>query len=268
MALGGRRWFPDLSVRLVAREQEKGKNVMRRWIGFCLVAAVAGTLPAQEPQAAAQAGATVTGVVETMQGDPVAGAVVSLQTSAPGVMISRNLMGKTGADGSFSIPGVPDGQYRVCVPWAEGAVLNPCLWGGFPVGVEVAGGAASSARLRVLVAQGAELIVRVADPSGALASANEAALNRPALELFLYRAGMPVLPIRLAGETGAAREYRLVVPVETALTLTISSRDVDLAEAAAEQKDFSADTAGLRAELKLPRDTKRKELRVQVNRKQ
>jgi hypothetical protein len=195
----------------------------------------------------------------------VAGAVVSLQPAEPGILITRNLMARTDERGGFAIAEVPDGKYRVCVPFAAVAVLDPCLWGGFPVGVEVKAGVADSGRLRVVVAEGAELSVQVADPGGALAGANEAALKRPALELFLYRPGMPLLPMRLASAAGAAREYRLVVPVETALTLTVSSRDLVLAEAAAGQKEFSADTAGLKAELKLPRETKRKELRVQVN---
>jgi hypothetical protein len=238
---------------------------MKMRIGMWTILLAAAPLMGQENAPRQQTGATLAGAVETIGGEPVAGAVVSLQPAEPGILITRNLMARTDERGGFAIAEVPDGKYRVCVPFAAVAVLDPCLWGGFPVGVEVKAGVADSGRLRVVVAEGAELSVQVADPGGALAGANEAALKRPALELFLYRPGMPLLPMRLASAAGAAREYRLVVPVETALTLTVSSRDLVLAEAAAGQKEFSADTAGLKAELKLPRETKRKELRVQVN---
>lgn len=238
---------------------------MKAWTAIWVLLLKAAPMAAQAPAPAQEAGGTVAGTVETIEGQPVAGAVVSLQPAEPGVLISRNLMARTDERGGFTIIGTPDGRYRVCVPFADGTVLDPCLWGGFPVGVEVKGGAAAPDRLRVLVTQGAELAVRVADPGGALASVNEAALKRPALDLRVYRPGTPLLAMRLAGQSGAAREYRLAVPVETALTLTVASRDVVLAEAATERPEFSAHTDGLKAELKLPRETKTKELRVQVS---
>jgi hypothetical protein len=107
--------------------------------------------------------------------------------------------------------------------------------------------------------------VRVADPGAVLMKIDEAAQKRPALDLRVYRPGTPMLAMRLAGQSGAAREYRLAVPVETALTLTVASRDVVLAEAATGRAEFSAAADGLTAELKLPRETKTKELRVQVS---
>lgn len=238
---------------------------MKAWTAIWVLLLKAAPMAAQAPAPDQEAGGTVAGTVETIEGQPVAGAVVSLQPAEPGVLISRNLMARTDERGGFTIIGTPDGRYRVCVPFADGTVLDPCLWGGFPVGVEVKGGAAAPDRLRVLVTQGAELAVRVADPGGALASVNETAQKRPALEVRLYRPGTPLLPMRLAGQSGAAREYRLAVPVETAFTLILASRDVVLAEAATEQPEFSAHTDGLKAELKLPRETKSKELRVQVS---
>lgn len=238
---------------------------MKAWTAIWVLLLRAAPMAAQAPAPAQEAGGTVAGTVETIEGQPVAGAVVSLQPAEPDVPIPRNLMARTDERGGFTILGTPEGRYRVCVPFADGTVLDPCRWGGFPVGVEVKGGAAAPGRLRVLVTEGAELAVRVADPGGALASVNEAAQKRPALEVRVYRPGTPLLPMRLASQSGAAREYRLAVPVETAFTLILASRDVVLAEAAAERPEFSADTDGLKAELKLPRETKTKELRVQVS---
>jgi hypothetical protein len=241
-------------------------KAMKAWKAMRAMLLAAALLAAQAPGAAQEAaGGTVSGAVETIEGRPVAGAVVSLVPAEPGVLVARNLMARTDERGGFSISGVPDGKYRACVPFAEGALLDPCLWGGFPVGVDVKGGAAAPERLRVAVAEGAELTVRVADPGGVLASLNEAAQKRPALDLRVYRPGTPMLAMRLAGQSGAAREYRLAVPVETALTLTVASRDVALAEAAAGRAEFSAAADGLKAELNLPRETKTKELRVQVS---
>jgi hypothetical protein len=239
---------------------------MKAWKAMLMILLAAVSLPAQGLAAAQEAaGGTVAGRLETIEGEPVAGAVVSLLPAEPGVPVTRNLMARTDELGGFSISGVPDGKYRACVPFAEGALLDPCLWGGFPVGVEVKGGAGAPARLRVVVAEGAELTLLVADPDGVLAGVSEAARKRPALDVRVYRPGTPLLAMRLSGQSGAARQYRLAVPVETALTLTVASRDVVLAEAADGRPELSADTDGLKAELKLPRETKTKVLRVQVS---
>lgn len=66
-------------------------------------------------------------------------------------------------------------------------------------------------------------------------------------------------------EIGRKRAFHGGQPEETALALILASRDVVLAEAATGRVEFSAAADGLKAELKLPRETKTKELRVQVS---
>lgn len=224
----------------------------------------AGWLAAQTPGASREDGGVVAGAAETLEGKPAAGLVISLLAAEPGLLISRNLTARTDDRGRFTIAGVPDGKYRVCVPFADNLILDPCLWGGFPVGVEVKEGKAAPAQLRVVVAEGAELTVQVADPGGALASVKETVQRRPALDVRVCRPGTPLLAMRLASDAGSAREYRLTVPVETSLTVTVASQDLVLAEPTGERAEFTVYGSGLKAEIKLSRESKKKDLRVQV----
>jgi hypothetical protein len=147
-------------------------------------------------------------------------------------------------------------------------VLDPCVWGGFPVSVEVTA-KGPLAETRVVVNQGVELTLAVTDSAKLLSAHDERKAGRPALMIGVMRPGIPFIQLRLIGGTDTGRQYKVFVPSEVALDLMVASDDFEFEEEKQEGKgDFAVVANSLRASLKLPRDTKKKELIVNVKGKQ
>ncbi len=239
---------------------------MKHMLRIALVSALAATLPAQETSQT-PAGQAVSGVVRTLSGEPVAGAMAFLQPLTAKEMIKTSLTAGTGADGRFTVKNVPEGEYRVCVPQSSTGVLDPCVWGGFPVRIEVTSKAAPS-EARVVVNQGVELSLVISDTGKLLSAHDERKAGRPALMIGVMRPGVPFIQMRLVSGNEAGRQYKVFVPSEVNLDVMVASEDFEFEEEKAEGKaDFAAATNSLKASLKLPRDTKKKELRVSVREK-
>lgn len=236
---------------------------MRHFVSFASCVILAGNLLAQEIGEAIK-GQTVSGVVQTLGGEPVAGAMVWLQSLTAKEMIKTSLTASSDAGGRFAVKNVPDGGYRFCVPQSSTGVLDPCLWGGFPVRVEVTS-KAPPPEARVAVNQGVELTLAVNDPAKLLPAHDERKAGRPALMIGVMRPGVPFIQMRLVGNAEDGRRYRLFVPSEVNLDVMVASEDFEFEEDKAEGKaDFAAATNSLKASLKLPRDTKKKDLSVKM----
>jgi hypothetical protein len=178
--------------------------------------------------------------------------------------IKTSLTASSDAGGKFTVKGLPEGTYRLCVPQSGTGVLDPCIWGGFPVRVEVTS-KAPPPEARVVVTQGVELSLAVNDPVKLLSTHDERKANRPALMIGVMRPGVPFVEMRLVGANEIGRQYRLFVPSEVNLDVMVASEDFEFEEDKAEGKaDFAAATNSLKASLKLPSDTKKKDLSVKV----
>lgn len=236
---------------------------MRHFVAVASCVILAGNLLAQESGEAVK-GQTVSGVVQTLSGEPVAGAMVWLQPLTAKEMIKTSLTASSDAGGKFAVKNVPEGTYRVCIPQSSTGVLDPCLWGGFPVKVEVTS-KAPPAEARVAVNQGVELTLAIRDSAKLLPAHDERKADRPALMIGVMRPGVPFIQMRLVGSSEDGRQYRLFVPSEVNLDLMVASEDFEFEEDKAEgNAEFAAATNSLKASIKLPRDTKKKDLSLKV----
>ncbi len=236
---------------------------MQHVLRIALAATISASLQAQETGMPAT-GRDVSGVVQTIGGAPVAGAMVWLQPLTAKEPVKTNLSASTDAGGKFTVKGLPEGTYRLCVPQSGTGVLDPCIWGCFPVRVEVKT-SEPPPEARVVVTPGVELTLAVNDPAKLLSAHDERKAGRPALMIGVMRPGVPFIEMRLVGGNEAGRQFRIFVPSEVNLDVMIASEDFEFEEEKAEGKaDFAAASNSLKASLKLPRDTKKKELNVKL----
>lgn len=239
---------------------------MQHVLRIALAATICTSLLAQETGQPVS-GRDVSGVVQTLSGTPVAGAMVWVQPLTAKEMIKTSLTASSDAGGKFTVKDLPEGTYRVCIPQSSTGVLDPCLWGGFPVRVEVTS-KAPPPEARVVVNQGVELTLAIRDSAKLLPAHDERKAGRPALIIGVMRPGVPFVQMRLIGSGEDGRQYRLFVPSEVNLDLMVASEDFEFEEDKAEGKaEFAAATNSLKASLKVPRDTKKKELSVKVKEK-
>lgn len=193
-----------------------------------VIPAVAG---AQTAASAAVAG----WVLDAKTQKPVPAAVVmAIRSGLPPLARST----KSGGDGGFDIRGLPAGVYRLCVQAEGGAYLDPCLWGGVPTTVTlVSGQAATGVALRL--SAGSVVNVQVRDPQKVLTQATKEG-RRPELAVGVSGTNGLYYPARavrggtltLPGNLESGTAYRIVVPRDTLLKLSIGSRDVRLGDAA------------------------------------
>jgi hypothetical protein len=210
---------------------------------------------------------TVTGTVANVEGEPVANAVVTLVAVSPGVAPDSYLSARSGVDGAFTIGNVPKGDYRACVRSATSPILDPCIWGGFPVTISVLGSAAPRPA-RVVATQGVELGVRVEDPEGRLAAFDEKASRRPPLIVGVFTPRKMYIPMALAAAGATVRQYRVIVPAGVALRLAMTSADFEFeTDSEGGAGLLRRDGGSLTGSLTLPRGTAKTELRVRVRSK-
>lgn len=230
---------------------------MRRFaLGIALLAA-AGSARGQMSHA-------VAGTVLTIDGKPVPNAIVTLVAGSAGIPSGRHLSAKSQTDGAFTIANVPKGDYRACVRSEASAVLDPCIWGGFPIEISVSGDAAPPPA-RVVVNRGIELAVRIDDPEGRLAAFNEKASRRPALSAGVFTPRRMYLPMSLASAGATLRQYRVVVPVGVALRLVLASTDFEFDPGAGPAPGlFRQDGINLIGSLTLPKGASKTELKLRL----
>jgi hypothetical protein len=184
--------------------------------------------------AAGQQPGRISGVVVDQNGAPVVGALVlyhsipdaaangSGRFSASPPLVSSGL--RTGADGSFTIPGLPEGKYSVCGYAATPGQLGTCEWGRYtPVVQAAAGGAVANVALQL--AEGTLVTFRVSDPSGVIRdTASGPPVNgRMPLSGGNFRIGVMLGPYyaraEFASQSGVARTYTVAVPQNVSLVL-------------------------------------------------
>ncbi len=181
--------------------------------------------------AEAAAGGGIAGRVTDGSGAAVSGAGVmaSLQPpSAAGPFTPFTATAASGADGSFTMAGLPAGTYRLCAEHRAAGMLNPCLWSDEPILAAVAEGQTTQGR-DIRMAKGAVLTVRLNDPRGLLSRY----LGKTPGAHILVGIGRGTAPFMAATPSAAddtGRELTLLVPVDTPLQASVFSSFFSLAD--------------------------------------
>jgi len=183
------------------------------------------------PAAQAQTG-EIKGTVTTSTGTAVPQAFIVATHSGA----THNT--RSGSDGSFTFSGLAAGTYRVCVQALEGSLLDPCQWSSAPIATVTAGQTVSVGTIQVVGGQ--RLYVNLLDDVGAL-SANAGPGKTPGAHILIgVWAGGLFHPLRLRSQNSGGWNLDLVVPVNTALNLTVSSTDFALTDSQGNKVNPSA----------------------------
>ena len=144
----------------------------------------------------------------------------------------------TGPNGAFTFSKLPAGKYVLCaqVSAAEAApanspYLDTCVWPTNPAPITLAAGQ-QLAGLVFTATKGAWLQVRVVDPDHVLpaAAAKAPALLEPQLQLVLRGPDKLFRHARFVSADGAGRNYKVAVPLKTALGLQVTSTVADVSD--------------------------------------
>lgn len=171
--------------------------------------------------------AGIQGVISDQNGNAVVGASITatgayVAQTPGGPPQSENYSTVSTAGGQFLFSSVNSGSYTLCVSVPGTAYLDPCRWSSGP-NVIVSPGQQATAN--VVLATGALLQVRIADPAQHLANGDGAVL------LGLSSPSTFFHPLNPVVSAATAATFQIAFPPNTALTFEISSNKLQLADA-------------------------------------
>lgn len=193
------------------------------------------------------AGAVLNGFVVDEGGRSVEGAIVTLSRSFPlsagpkaqPVVVSRR-------NGAFFFNRLTPGAYKVCAAVAGSDLLNPCDWSAKVPMANLAKGQLLPA-LRLVMARGQRLEVRLDDPSQLLAAKQgTAGADHIVVGVFGGATGFVDVPEIVADASGRVRS--MFVPYDTELKLVLQSYTVDVIDD--KGKTVTPDDIALKFKLK------------------
>src|SRR5580698_4466576 len=116
--------------------------------------------------AKAQSGSgTVSGIIQSIDGSPVSGAIVVLNIAAGANVKPFNVRTTTATTGIYTFSQVPAGTFQVCPQVKNSDLLPPCTWQAKQPTITVATGQSLQAPT-ILMNHGVQLKVRINDPGG------------------------------------------------------------------------------------------------------
>jgi len=172
--------------------------------------------------------ASLQGTLISDSGKPQASAFVSATLS--GLPPFRRAV-RTASDGSFLIQGLPPGKYTVCAQIAGDGLLDPCEWGATAPTVTLAAGQ-NATGFALKMKTGSVLVVMIADPSAISAQKNSAGFT-PHLLVGVRSPQKRFYLGHVTAKDASGLTYHVTVPLDTALTLEVQSKDLTLAQGTA-----------------------------------
>jgi hypothetical protein len=136
-----------------------------------------------------------------------------------GPAATNHWIATTVAGGTFQAAGLPEGTYTVCPRAPNTTWLSPCEWN-FPTPIGTISRSNPNATVPISLKRGVAVPVRIADP-GQLMAANEGKTPGAGLFLCVRGPGLFFRRVPLLSTDSGGRNYQIVVPFNTALTLMI-----------------------------------------------
>jgi hypothetical protein len=199
----------------------------------CLLVVLAAGLAAQStnfgqgPITPAVATASISGSLKSSATlGALHGNTITAYRTSPQSPVYR-VVGQSAADGTFQISGLPAGTYALCVDGTKDTHLDPCSWGGTPVSVTVADGQKVTGVSLSLI-KGVTLKVNIND-SGQFLKQRAGEIGPP--QVFVAVLPPKGAPAPLSpSDTGNGRQFQMVVPGDTPLTVLVYSKEVTLTD--------------------------------------
>lgn len=176
-------------------------------------------------------------VTDATSNKPITGAfVTTIRSGLPPVSQTT----KSTTNGVFQLQNLPAGTYSLCVQIAGDGYLNPCDWGNnaptvaganSALTVTLAAGQTSSGNL-LKVQPGSVVQVRLQDTGQFLTQKTSAGYN-PDLALGVFGPKGVFYPAHTAVKDSSGATFQLTIPLNTAVTLHISSKALKLGTASA-----------------------------------
>jgi hypothetical protein len=169
----------------------------------------------------------VLGTVSGPDGKPLSGASVwaNLVSLPPrpvdGTSAVPVLRAVSAGDGTFTISGLPAGQYRLCSNHSTAGALNPCIWGGAPL-VQVSSVQLNATAPAIRMQTGVPLQVHLDDPGGYVAA--HAGKDPKATLIVGLATQRGFLPLPVTASTATGRDYSMLVPLNVTHNVVISTQ--------------------------------------------
>lgn len=178
-------------------------------------------------------GPPLTGIVQGDDGARISAVVTAIRIGRP-TLSGRT---ETAIDGSFSLSGLTDGQYQLCVADKDGAYLDPCAWSTTPPTVTVAAERPISG-YKLIVVKGVPLQVQINDPSGLLQASNTAKVPAAVIAgVVTARHTLQLLP--MVSQSPSGRVHQAAVPAGRAVSVSLFGKGFAITDAAGNALDLT-----------------------------
>lgn len=175
---------------------------------------------AQQPQPFS---GSVSGTLAGEDGAAIVGAEIRLHLVPP--MASRlappqtNWSVVTVAGGTFQFTGLPEGIYTLCPRPLNTTWLSPCEWN-FPTPTATVSRSSPNVVVPITLKRGVAVPIRI-DDAGQLLAGNEGKTPGAGLLLSVQGPGLFFRLVPLVSKDSGGRNYQIVIPFNTALTLDV-----------------------------------------------
>jgi len=175
---------------------------------------------AQPPQPFSGA---VSGILKGEDGTLIAGGAILLHLTRPPtskfVQQRTDWSAATAAGGVFQFTGLPEGTYTVCPHVRNSTWLGPCEWN-LPTPTATISRSSANASVTITLKRGAAVPIRI-DDAGQLLTRHEGRTPGAGLLLSVSGPGLFFRLVPLVSQDSNGRNYQIVIPFGTALTLVV-----------------------------------------------
>jgi len=153
----------------------------------------------------------------------IIGATVAIHLTSPTTSRLRpqqtDWSAQTLTSGAFDVSGLSEGTYTLCPRMPNSTWLSPCEWN-FPTPVATITRSSPNPTLTITLKRGAAVPVRI-DDAGRLLAQHEGKTPGAGLLLSVSGPGLFFRLVPLVSQDSAGRNYQIVIPFSTQLTLAI-----------------------------------------------
>lgn len=166
---------------------------------------------------------SISGILKGEDGTAINGVVVMLHLTRPPTsrfgQQRSDWSAVTAPGGAFQIAGLPEGNYTLCPRVPNSTWLNPCEWH-LPTPTASISRLSPNASITITLMRGAAVPIRI-DDAGQLLARNEGRTPGAGLLLSISGPGLFFRLVPLLSQDLGGRNYQIVIPFNTALTLVV-----------------------------------------------